>query len=59
MQQIAEQRKRNELAELKAQENLIISKGITDKLLQQQFIAKWDGKSTLYGNMPITLMKKE
>lgn len=58
-QQIAEQRKRNELAELKAQENLIISKGITDKLLQQQFIAKWDGKSTLYGNMPITLMKKE
>lgn len=58
-QQIVEQKKRNELAELKAQENLILSKGITPQLLQQQFIEKWDGKSTLYGNMPITLMKKE
>lgn len=58
-QQIIEQKKRNELAELKAQENLIISKGITPQLLQQQFIDKWDGHTPLYGNMPITLMKKE
>jgi hypothetical protein len=58
-QQIVEQRKRNELAELKAQENLILSRGITPQLLQQQFIDKWDGKTPLYGNMPVTLMKKE
>lgn len=42
-QQIIEQKKRNELAELKAQENLIISKGITQELLQQQAIEKWNG----------------
>lgn len=58
-QQIIEQRKRNELAELKALENKIISSGITPQLLQQQFIARWDGSSPLYGNIPITLMKQQ
>ena len=58
-QQIVEQRKRNELAELKAQENIILSKGITKQLLQQQFIEKWDGKTPLYGETPITLLKSE
>jgi hypothetical protein len=58
-QQIIEQKKRNELAELKTQENLILSHGITTQLLQKQFIEKWDGSTPLYGNMPITLMKKE
>lgn len=43
-QQIIEQRKRNELALLKAQENKIISSGITPELLQQQALDKWDGK---------------
>ena len=56
-QQIEEQKKRNELARLKSEENLIISRGITPQLLQQQFIDKWDGKTPLYGNTPITLMK--
>lgn len=56
-QQILEQRKRNELAELQAQENIIRSRGITPQLLQQQFIEKWDGHSSLYGTMPITLFK--
>ena len=42
-QQIAEQRKRNELAELQAQENIIKSRGITPELLQQQAIEKWNG----------------
>lgn len=56
-QQIIEQKKRNELAELKAQENLIISKGITPQLLQQQFIDKWDGRTPLYGTMPVTLFR--
>lgn len=42
-QQIAEQRKRNELAELQAQENIIKSRGITDQILQQQAIERWNG----------------
>lgn len=56
-QQIAEQRKRNELAALRAEENRIISSGITQQLLQQEFISKWDGKTPLYGTMPVTLFK--
>lgn len=57
-QQIIEQAKINELEELRAEQNRIISSGITPQLLQQQFIDKWDGHTTLYGwEMPITLMK--
>jgi hypothetical protein len=56
-QQIIEQRKRNELATLQAEQNKIISSGITPQLLQQQFIEKWDGKTPIYGNMPVTLFK--
>lgn len=58
-QQIIEQRKRNELALLKAEENRIISSGITPQLLQQQFIDKWDGKTSLYGNLPFSIIKKD
>jgi len=56
-QQIVEQKKRNELELLQAEQNKIRSTGITPQLLQQQFIEKWDGKSPLYGNMPVTLFK--
>jgi len=56
-QQIIEQKKRNELAQLQAEQNKIISSGITPQLLQQQFIEKWDGKTPIYGNMPVTLFK--
>jgi hypothetical protein len=42
-QQIIEQRKRNQLAELKAQENKIVSSGITPELLAQQALDKWNG----------------
>lgn len=56
-QQIAEQKKRNELAALKAEENKILSSGITPQLLQQQFIEKWDGHTALYGGTPLTLFK--
>ena len=52
-QQIVEQRKRNELAELKAQENLILSKGLTPQLLQKMWIEKWKGVS--YGTEPVIL----
>jgi hypothetical protein len=40
-QQIAEQRKRNELAELQAQENIILSKGLTSQILQKMTIEAW------------------
>ena len=42
-QQIAEQRKRNELAGLQPQQNIIKSRGITPEILQQQAILKWNG----------------
>lgn len=55
-QQIMEQRKKNELAELKAQENIILSKGLTNEILIQEFISKWDGKTPLYGSTPISYL---
>jgi hypothetical protein len=42
-QQIAEQKKRNELEVLKAEQNKIRSAGITPQLLDEQAIKKWDG----------------
>lgn len=42
--------------EFEAEENRIISSGITPQLLQQQFIEKWDGKTALYSDVP-TLLK--
>lgn len=51
-QQIAEQKKRNELEELKTQQALIASKGLTREILYKQFIEKWDGKTPLYGVTP-------
>jgi len=51
--QIVEQRKLNELAELKTEEALIKSRGLTPQILQYEFIQKWDGKTPLYGDNPI------
>lgn len=42
-QQIAEQRKRNELEALKTEQNKIRSAGITPQLLQEKAINKWNG----------------
>lgn len=51
-QQIAEQRKRNELEQLRTEQAIIKSRGLTKEILQQQFIEKWDGKTPLYGAVP-------
>lgn len=51
-QQIAEQKKRNELEQLKTEQMVIKSRGLTKEILQQQFIEKWDGKTPLYGIVP-------
>lgn len=58
-QQIAEQQKRNQLAILQRDYNRTLSEGITPQLLQREFIEKWDGKTPLYGNMPVTLFKQQ
>lgn len=42
-QEIAEQKKKNELEVLKAEQNKIRSAGITPQLLQEQAIRKWNG----------------
>lgn len=51
-QQIAEQKKRNELESLKTEQALIKSRGLTKEILYQQFIDKWDGKTPIYGAIP-------
>lgn len=59
-QQILEQKKKNELAELQMQEKLIESKGITNELLRKQWLDKWDGKlpSTLTGDQLSMILGK-
>lgn len=57
-QQIAEQKKRLELARLQAETNKVISSGITPQLLQQQFIEKWDGKTPIYGQTPVAVFSQ-
>jgi hypothetical protein len=42
-QQIEEQKKKNELAQLQAEYDIIRSRGITPQILQQQAIEKWNG----------------
>ena len=53
-QQIEEQKKRNELEELVTQQALIRSKGLTQEILQEKAIDKWDGKTptTVAGGIP-------
>lgn len=51
-QQIEEQRKRNELEQLKTEQALITSRGLTKEILYKEFIDKWDGKTPLYGIVP-------
>ena len=55
--QIIKQRRQNELAELQARHDQIISSGITPQLLQRQFIEKWNGSTPLYGSQALTLFK--
>lgn len=59
-QMIAEQKKQNELAELQAQENIILSKGLIPQILEKMRIEAWDrngGKipTTVLGNNQIDL----
>ena len=51
-QKIEEQKKQNELEQLKTEQALIASRGLTREILYKQFIDKWDGKAPLYGIAP-------
>lgn len=55
--QIIQQRKLNELEKLKTQHGLIRSEGLTDEILRERFIAKWDGHTPLYGDSPLFYKK--
>lgn len=57
--QIEEQRKKNELERLKTEQALIRSEGLTDQILQDRFIEKWDGSTPLYGSAPFFLKQIE
>lgn len=56
-QQILEEQKKLELAKIKAETNKTLSEGITKEILAQQFIEKWDGKTPLYGETPVSILK--
>ena len=51
-QQIEEQKKRNELEQLRTEQMLIQSRGLTKEILYKQFIEKWDGRTPIYGAIP-------
>lgn len=51
-QQIEEQKKLNELEQLKTEQAIIRSRGLTKEILYKQFIDRWDGKTPLYGIVP-------
>lgn len=49
-QQIIEQKKRNELEQLKTEQKLIESRALTPEILQKMWINKWDGKLPMYSS---------
>jgi hypothetical protein len=54
-QQIAEQRKRNELEALKTEQSIIRSRGLTEEVLQERAINRWNGvlpTTVSGGNIP-------
>lgn len=58
-QQIEEQKKKNELEELKTQQRLIQSRGLTPQVLQYEAIQAWrETKVPIYGNQPISFLIK-
>ena len=51
-QQIEEQKKLNELEQLKTEQAIIRSRGLTKEILYKQFIDRWDGKRRYMGLFP-------
>lgn len=55
-QKIAEQKKTNELESLKAEQNIIRSRGLTPQVIEMERIRKWNGVLPI-GNQSIQFMK--
>ena len=58
-QEIIEQKKKNELEQLRTDFALIQSKALTPEILQKKWIDKWDGKLPQYyggGQLPIPVL---
>ena len=51
---IEQAKKELELERINTEIAKVKSEGLTDKILQQQFINKWDGKSPIYSSTPLT-----
>lgn len=51
-------RRKLELERINTEIALVKSQGLTDKILQEQFIKKWDGKAPLYYGSPATHIMK-
>ena len=45
-------KKKDELEQLKTEQALITSRGLTKEILYKQFIDKWDGRTPIYGAIP-------
>lgn len=56
-QKIAEQRKANELEALRAEQNIIRSRGLTPQILELEKIHKWNGVLSTYGGGQIQFTK--
>lgn len=58
-QQIAEQRKKNELEALKTEQSIIRSRGLTSEVLQEQALNRWNGvlPSTFAGSNGLPFVK--
>lgn len=50
-QQIIEEKEKLELQRIQTETNRLRSEGITDQILRERFIEKWDGKTPLYGDV--------
>lgn len=55
---IEQARKELELEQINTQIAKVKSDGLTDAILKEKFIEKWDGKTPLYGNTPVTNLVK-
>lgn len=53
---ILQARKELELEQINVQIAQVKSQGLTDSILKEKFIDKWDGKTPLYGNTPVTAL---
>lgn len=56
---IIQAEKELQLAKINSEIAIEQSRGLTPQILQQQFIEKWDGKSSLYYGTPVTTVMKQ